>query len=112
MYFKQEEAISSLRSNTQKLVDHFPFLGSNISTTENDGNIVLEKIWTGVFRLLIIWRVDLSDALKKNYFQAVAVWKVLYGCTKWTITKHVEPKTAVFPSLIKILNKYNKTCRM
>ena len=35
---------------------------------------------------------DFSDKMKHEVFQAVAVSVVLYGCTIWTLTKHLKKK--------------------
>ena len=56
----------------------FTYLGSNISSTESDVNICLAKEWPAINRLLIIWISDLSDKIKWDFFQAVAVGWV-YG---------------------------------
>ena len=41
-------------------------------------------------RLLIIWKSNLSDKMKQNFFQDVAVFIFLYECTTWMITKYTE----------------------
>ena len=46
-------------------------------------------------RLLVIWKSDLSDKSKHNFFQAVVASILLYGCTKWTLTKYIEKKMTV-----------------
>ena len=35
---------------------------------------------------------NLSDKIKQDFFQAVAVSEQLYGCTTWTLTKHGEKR--------------------
>ena len=45
MCFKQEGANSTQSGNFHKLVYRFTFLGSNISSTESDGNIRLSETW-------------------------------------------------------------------
>ena len=45
----------------------------------------------------IIWKSDLSDRLKRNFFQAVVLSITLYTCTIWTLTK-------------RILEKFYKNC--
>ena len=50
------------------------------------------KTWTTIDRLLIIWESDLSNKIKRNFFQAAVVSILLYGCTTWTLTKHIEKK--------------------
>ena len=35
---------------------------------------------------------DLTDRMKHSFFQAVVVLILLYGCTTWTLSKHMEKK--------------------
>ena len=48
--FKHERAITTLSSKPLKLVDQFPYLGSNILSTESGINIHLAKAWTVIDR--------------------------------------------------------------
>ena len=43
-------------------------------------------------RLSVIWESDLTDKIKRCFFQAAAVSILLYGCTSWTLTKRIEKK--------------------
>ena len=43
-------------------------------------------------RLSIIWKSDLTDKMKRSFFQDVVVSILLYGCTTWTLTKRLEKK--------------------
>ena len=61
MCFKQDAAISTLNDKPLKSVDHFTYLGSNVSSTESDVNKCIGKAWTAIDRLLIIWKSNLSD---------------------------------------------------
>ena len=45
MCFKQKGAISTQNDKPLKFIDQFTYLGSNISSTESDVNIRLEKAW-------------------------------------------------------------------
>ena len=87
MHFKQEEAISTLSGKLLKLVDKFTYLGSSISSTESDVNICLAKVWSAIHKL---WKSDLSNKIKQDFFQVVALMILLYGCTSWTPTKCME----------------------
>ena len=40
----------------------------------------------------MIWKSDLTDKMKRSFFQAVVVSILLYGCTTWTLTKRLEKK--------------------
>ena len=52
----------------------------------------LTKAWTVINRLTIIWKSDLTDKMKRSFFQAVVASILLYGCTTWTQTKRLEKK--------------------
>ena len=42
--------------------------------------------------LSIIWKSDLTDKMKRSFFQAAVTSILLYGCTTWTLTKRLEKK--------------------
>ena len=52
----------------------------------------LTKAWTAIDQLTIIWKSDLTDKMKRSFFQAAVVLILLYGCTTWTLTKQLEKK--------------------
>ncbi len=76
----------------QKLVDKFTYLGSSVSSTETDINTRLTKAWISIDRLSVIWKLDLTDKMKRTFFQAAVVSIMLHGCTTWTLTKHMKKK--------------------
>ena len=73
-------------------LNKFTYVGSCVSSTENDINMRQAKACTAIDRLSIIWKSDLSDKMKHNFFQVVVVSLLLYGCTPWTLTKRIEKK--------------------
>ena len=91
-YKYQTGDISTLDGTSLKLVDKFTYLGSSVSSTEKDIDTRLTKAWTAIDRLLIIWKSDLTDKMKRSFFQAAVVSILLYGCTTWTLTKRLEKK--------------------
>ena len=70
----------------------FTYLGSSVSSTEKDIDTRLTKAWTAIDRLSIIWKSDLTDKMKRSFFQAAVTSILLYGCTTWTLTKRLEKK--------------------
>ena len=50
------------------------------------------RVWTAINRLSIIWKSDLTDKMKRSFFQAAVTSILLYGCTTWTLTKRLEKK--------------------
>ena len=110
MCFNQTGNISTLIGSTLKLVDKFTYLGSSVSSTETDINTRLEKAWTANDRLSVIWKSDLTDKMKRNFFQAAIVSILVYGCTTWTLTKRMEKKLdSDYTRMLRaILNKFRR----
>ena len=52
----------------------------------------LTKAWTAINRLSTIWKSDLTDKMKRSFFQAAVTSILLYGCTTWTLIKRLEKK--------------------
>ena len=92
MCFNQRGDISTLNGSSLKLVDMFIYSGSSIWSTENDINTRLAKAWTATDRLSVIWKSDLTDEIEHSFFQAAVISIMLYGCTRWTLTKRMEKK--------------------
>ena len=83
MCYNQTGNITTLDGASLRLVDKFTYLGSSVSSTENDIDTRLTKAWTAIDRLSIIWKSDLTDEMKRSFFQAAVVSILLYGCTTW-----------------------------
>ena len=58
----------------------------------------------------VIWKSDLTDKMKRCFFQAAVVSILLYGCTTWTLTKRPEKKLhGNYTRMLRaILNKSTK----
>ena len=92
MCYNQTGDISTLDGTPLKLVDKFTYLGSSVESTEKDIDTRLTKAWTAINRQSIIWKSDLTDKMKRSFFQAAVTSILLYGCTTWTLTKRLEKK--------------------
>ena len=80
-------------SSTPFIVEYkFTYLGSSVESTEKDIDTRLTKAWTAINRLSIIWKSDLTDKMKRSFFQAAVTSILLYGGTTWTLTKRLENK--------------------
>ena len=88
--YNQTGNISILDGTPLKLVDKFTYLGSSISSTEKNIDTRLMGAWTAIDRLLIIWKLDLTNKMKRSFFQVVSI--LLYGCTTWMLIKRLEKK--------------------
>ena len=107
MSFNQAGDISTEDGTSLKLVGKFTCLGSSVSSTEKYIDTRLTKAWTAIDWLSIIWKSDLTDKMKRSFFQAAVVSILLYGFTTWTLTKRLEKKLdANYTRMLKaILNK-------
>ena len=92
MCYNQIGNISTLGGSSLKLVDKFTNLQSSVLSTEKDTDTWLTKVLTAINRLSVIWKSDLTDKMKCSFFQAAVVSILLYGCSTWTLTKHMEKK--------------------
>ena len=79
MCYNQTGDISTLDRTPLKLVDKFTYLGSSVSSTEKDIDTQLTKAWTAIDKLSIIWKSDLTDKMKRSFFQAAVVSILQYG---------------------------------
>ncbi len=78
MCFNQTGDISTLGRSSLKLEDKFTYLGSSVSSTEKDIDTRLMKTWTAIDKLSIIWKSDVTDKMKRSFFQAAVVSIVLF----------------------------------
>ena len=55
----------------------------------------------------IIWKSDLTNKMKRSFFQAAVLSILLYGCATWTLTKRLEKLDGNYTGMLPtILNKY------
>ena len=110
MCYNQTGNITTLDGAFLRLMEIFTYLGSSVSLTENDIDTRLTKAWSAIDRLSIIWKSDMTDKMKRSFFQAAVVSILLYGCTTWTLTKRVKKK--LDGNYTRILRAVlNKSCR-
>ena len=106
MCYNQTGDISTLDGTCLKLVDKITYLGSSVSSTEKDIDTQLTKAWTAIDRLSIVWKSDLTDKMKRSFFQTAVVSILLYGYTTWTLTKRLEKLDGNYTRMLRaILNK-------
>ena len=80
MCFNQKSNISTLNGGSLKLVDKFMYLRSSVSSTENEINTWLWKVWTAIDKLSVKWKSDQSNKIKHIFFQAAAISILRHGC--------------------------------
>ena len=77
---KQDGTIFTLQDKPLKFVSQFTYLSSNISSTESNVIICLDKAWAAIDRLTTTWKYNLSYKIKLKFLQIIAVSVLLYGC--------------------------------
>ena len=92
MCFKQGTVLI-LSGKPLKFIDQFLYFDSNISSAENGIDICLSKTWTDINRITVIWKSDLFDKIKQDFFLGMSV--LLYRCTTWTLTRCMKNKLDV-----------------
>ena len=90
MCFNKTGDISTLNCRSLKLVNKFTYFGSSVSSTETDIDTRLAKAWTAINSLSVKLKSDLTDKMKRCFFQAAVMSILLYGCSIWTLTKRME----------------------
>ena len=89
MSYNQTSDFSTLDGTSLNLVEKFYYLGSSVSSTEKDIDTRLTK---AIEKLSIIWKSDLTDKMRRSFFEAAVESILLYGSTTWTLTKRLEKK--------------------
>ena len=92
MCFNQKGNISTLKSGPLKLVEKSTYLVSSVTSTNKDVKTWLAKAWTTIDRQSDHWKSDMTDKIKRSFFQAAVVLILLYGCITWTLNKRMEKK--------------------
>ena len=64
---------STLNGTPLELEDKFTYRGSSVSSTKTDINMRLAKTWAAIDRLSVIWKSDMTDKIKRSFFQAAVV---------------------------------------
>ena len=91
-------------------MDKFTYQGNSVSSTEKDIKARLAKAWTAVDRSSVIWTSDLTDKMRRSFFQAAVVSILLYGCTTWMLTKSMENTLdSNYASMLRAI--LNKSCK-
>ena len=67
-------------------------LGSYIASTKRDVDIRLGKAWGALKGMDKIWKSNLPDKLKRNFFRATVESVLTYGSITWTLTSKLEKK--------------------
>ena len=110
-----EEGFMKTKNNIPlKKVDDFKYLGSYIASTDKDVKINIGKAWTALTNMNAIWKSNLPDGLKREFFRSTVETVLLYGSSTWTLTKKVEKTldgtyTRMLRAVLNVSWKYHPT---
>lgn len=71
-----------------KSVEFFAKLRSEIHSNENDVNILIAKAWFVLNKIDLIWKSNLSNNLKRRFFQSTVEAVLMHNV--WALTKSLE----------------------
>ena len=79
MCFNQRGDITTLNGSSLKQEDKLTYRGNSVSSTETNINTRLEKAWTAIDRLSVIWKSNLNDKMKCSFLPSsgridTAIW--------------------------------------
>ena len=61
-----------------------------VASTIYDVNVRIGKAWAAVNGMKNIWKSNLPDQLKRNFFRATVESVLAYGSVPWTLTAALE----------------------
>ena len=93
MLFNQDEGdLKTLDGDVLNQVEDFQYLGAWLNTCSKDINIRIGRAWTALLKLNTIWKSNLQEDLKVQFFRATVETVLLYGSSSWTLTKALSQK--------------------
>ena len=82
--------IKSLPGHDIKYVEEFKYLSIYIGSTQHDVSIRIGSSWAALNSLNIIWKSNLSNKPKRNFFRATVENVLVYGSITWTLTTTLD----------------------
>ena len=92
VYYEYTTNKPSLRNINLKIGIMVKASGRQLKNSISNIDTRLTKPLTAIDKLLVIRKSDLTDKMKRSFFQAAVVSIQLYGCTTRTLTKRLEKK--------------------
>ena len=84
---QDDGAIKAVDGNALNQVKDFLCLRSWISFCSKDINVRIGKAWTALLKLNTIWKSNLPDDIKTDFFRETVETVLLYGSNAWTLTQ-------------------------
>jgi len=61
-----------------KKIEEFNYLGSNIASSEKEVDLRISKAWAALDKLTTIWKSNLPDKTKRDFFRATVESVLIY----------------------------------
>ena len=84
--------MKTLSGNTIKHVPDFKYLGAHIMDSEKEFQIRKALAWTACNKMDKIWKSNLQNSLKINFFRATIEPILLYGAETWTMNSKMHKR--------------------
>ena len=75
-----------------KHVPDFKYLGSHIMTSAKDFRIRKALAWNACNKLDKLWKSNLPNTIKINFFRSTVEWILLYGSETWTLNSQLHKR--------------------
>ena len=92
LYNQPDGDLITLEGNTLKQVNKFKYLGSWIQSSGDDMDIRIGQAWGALNKMNKVWKSNLVNHHKTNFFRATVESVLLYGAESWTMTKRMNVK--------------------
>ena len=93
----------SMNNDEVEKVSDFKYLGSWVSSTEQDIKVRRALAWNALHKMSKVWKSTLRDDLKRRLFVATVESVLVYGAESWTLTvKQEKALDGLYTRLLRI----------
>ena len=78
--------ISTMNGTVLEVTEDFKYLGSWVSSTQQDIKVRRALAWKALHSMRNVWRSNLRDSMKRRLFVSTVESVLLYGAETWTLT--------------------------
>ena len=91
-YNQPEGDLITLKGNKLKQVEDFVYLGSWVNFSKKDIEVRIAMVWSVLAKIDTIWKSKMNKQLKIQFFRSTVETVLLYGSSRWTLTKSLTTK--------------------
>ena len=98
-----DTSFSTMNNDEIEKVSDFKYLGSWMSSTEQDIKVRRALAWNALHKMSKVWKSTLRDDLKRRLFVATVESVLVYGAESWTLTvKQEKALDGLYTRLLRI----------